>query len=533
MILVIDNFDSFTYNIVQYLQSMGQEVLVKRNNQISLAEIKKLSPHRIIISPGPGRPDNAGLSLEIISHFKAEIPILGVCLGHQCIGQALGAKIICAQKLYHGKTSVIEHDGLGIFKGLKTQLIQTRYHSLVIDPESLPDALMVTARSEDGEIMGIRHKTFPLEGVQFHPESVASEKGYSLLENFISQGEANKMDTRELLKKLWAKSDLEQQEASFLMEAMAEGQLSPTMISALLTALSLKGETIEEITGFAKIMRARAVKIATPQGKVVDNCGTGGDKSGTFNISTVASMVLAGAGLKVAKHGNRSITSKCGSADLFSALGVNLDIDPKKMEAALFKIGMTFLFAQKLHPAMKHVVGVRKELGMRTVFNLLGPLANPAHAEIQLIGVFERAFVEPIAHVLKNLGSKRAMVVYGEDGLDEITLTGNTYFAELRDGWIRTGNLHPRDFGLEPCSASALKGGDVEKNKKICEAVLKGEQGHPLEIVCMNAGTVLYLAEEADTLSNGYLKAKQIIASGEPMNKIKQLAEFTQRESHA
>ena len=527
MILIIDNFDSFTYNIAQCLEKAGDKVIVKRNNEISLSEIETLKPTHIIISPGPGKPDQAGISLEVVRCFQGKIPILGVCLGHQCIAQSLGGKIIQAKKLYHGKVSNIKHDGNSLYTNLPNPLIQTRYHSLVVEEKSLPPELLITAVSEDGEIMGLRHQKHDLEGVQFHPESVASEEGEKLLGNFIHPAKPLGI-VQDKLKKLQQKKDLTQSEAEDLMSLMAQGSLSPSITAALLTALSMKGEKANEIAGFAKVMRKKSTFIATPPNAlVVDTCGTGGDKSGTFNISTITAMVVSGAGVHVAKHGNRSITSNCGSADLFEELGVNLEVSIKTIERALKETGLAFLFAQKLHETMKHVTSVRKELGIPTIFNILGPLTNPARAEYQVMGVFDKRLTETLARVMKQIGIKRGLVVHGSDGLDEITLTGETFISELRHGKIFSYTLSPNDLGFKICTSKDLLGGDPKTNAAICLAILAGEPGPRTDVVLLNAGAVLYACGKAGDIKEGIALARASISSGSAKNRLEKLIQIT------
>ncbi|HEY85720.1 MAG TPA: anthranilate phosphoribosyltransferase, partial [Chloroflexi bacterium] len=400
MILVIDNYDSFTYNLVQYLGELGQEVTVVRNDQITLDEIERLDPSHILISPGPGEPDGAGLSLEVIKRFHQTTPILGVCLGHQCIGQAFGGQITRAERLMHGKTSTIEHNSQDIFANIPNSFTATRYHSLIVD-EKLPDCLEVTARTPEGEMMGLRHKSYLTVGVQFHPEAILTEHGHLLLKNFLEmkmetrtrsgfftrQGDKAqnlKPETRNLIQAAIAKvierKHLSESEAEDVMEQIMSGQATPAQIGAYLTALRMKGETVAEMVGSARAMRRASVKVTPVARDLVDTCGTGGDGAGTFNISTTAAFVVAGAGQKVAKHGNRSVSSKSGSADVLEALGVNLNLTPEQVADAIDQVGIGFMFAPNLHPAMKHAIGPRRELAVRTIFNLLGPLTNPADA---------------------------------------------------------------------------------------------------------------------------------------------------------
>jgi len=358
MILLVDNYDSFTFNLYQYLGELGCDIRVVRNDAMSVDEALALGAERIVISPGPGTPDEAGISIELIR--RASVPVLGVCLGHQALGRAFGAEVVRAGKVMHGKTSDVRHDGRTIFAGLPETFTATRYHSLVVSPESVPACLEVSAWTEGGVVMGLRHKERPLEGVQFHPESILTGVGKDLLRNFLDIGA--KVSIKRHLGKLMRGERLTEEEAASAMGTIMEGEATPAQIGALLAALAARGETEDEVTGFARTMRARAVPL-TSRG-AVDTCGTGGDGFGSFNISTVASLVVAACGVPVAKHGNRSASGTCGSADVLEALGVRIDAPPEVVQKALDGAGWTFLFAPKFHASTRHAVGPRKELGV-------------------------------------------------------------------------------------------------------------------------------------------------------------------------
>jgi anthranilate phosphoribosyltransferase len=305
------------------------------------------------------------------------------------------------------------------------------------------------------------------------------------------------------------------------------GDATPVQMAAFLTAMQIRGETADYLAAFARVMRDKALPFQRPVGPVLDTCGTGGDQSGTFNISTCAALVAAGAGVKVAKHGNRSMTSKCGSADVLAELGVRVDCDVRVMERALAEAGICFLFAQHYHSSMRHVAPVRRELGFRTIYNLLGPLANPAGASHQLIGVFRRDLVETHARVLAKLGSERALVVHGDDGLDEITTTTTTWAAELRNGEIISHLIEPEDYGVRLAYPTALAGGEPKDNARIIEAVLGGEPGPCADVVVLNAGAAIYVAGLSESIQEGVEQARAAIASGAAREKLRQLQEIT------
>lgn len=526
MVLVIDNYDSFTYNIVQYIMQLGKEVQVVRNDAMTAGQIAELDFEQIVISPGPGTPADAGISMELIRRYAGEKPILGVCLGLQSISAAYGGKIVQAKRIMHGKNDLAEHDGRTIFRGLPNPLRVMRYHSLVAEEASLPADFEVSARSTDGDIMAIRHRNLRIEGVQFHPESVGAEEGMKMLSNFFEAADET-YSVKPLLKKAASGQDMTRGEAEFMMEAMSSGAMTSAQTGAFLATMALKGETAEEIAGFASVLREKAVHV--PAGRDfdgIDTCGTGGDSAGTINISTAASFVAAGAGVKIAKHGNRSITSKSGSADVLEELGIKIDLPPDESAKCLYECGMTFMFAQKYHPAFRYIMEPRKELGFRTVFNMLGPLLNPAGAKRQLMGVFDGSLTEKIASVLKILGSERALVVHGMDGLDEISLTDRTRITELRDGWIRTYMFDPRQYGFEFCTMSDLKGGTPADNAAILINILKGEKGPKRDVVLLNAAAAVIASGKSDSFDEALKIAADSLDSGKALAVYEKLKTF-------
>ncbi len=325
--------------------------------------------------------------------------------------------------------------------------------------------------------------------------------------------------------------DLSEEEASKAMAHIMEGEALPTQIASLLTALRMKGETSQEIAGFARAMRAKAVRIRAREGEcVVDTCGTGGDGCGTFNISTAVAFVAAGGGLTVAKHGNRSVSSKSGSADVLEALGMKITLPPVKVEECLQENGLAFLFAPSFHPAMKHALGPRKEIGIRTAFNLLGPLTNPAGATVHLLGLYREDLTRPVAEVLKSLGSKAAFVVHGADHSDEISITGKTTVCQLKDGAITNYQIEPEEVSLRRANLEAIRGGTPEKNAQILLQILKGDPGPTRDVVLLNGAAVFVASGNASNLREGIEMARESIDSGKAMKKLEGLIEFSHRE---
>ena len=527
MIAVIDNYDSFTYNLVQYLCELGAEVRVFRNDAISAERLAELGPEGLVISPGPGGPDDAGISLDAIRALSDRVPILGVCLGHQCIGQAFGGKVVAARTLMHGKTSRIRHNGKGIFSMIENPMTATRYHSLALEKASLPAVLEVSAESEDGEVMGVRHVSRPIFGVQFHPESILTQYGMRILENFLSLINPSQPvlrcfgDIREAISAVSAGKDLSADGMRDAMRMIMGGEATPAQIAAFLTGLAVKKETTVEIAAAADVMRQKATRIASPPGeRVLDTCGTGGDRAGTFNISTTVAFVAAGAGIRVAKHGNRSVTSRSGSADVLEALGMDLSAPVTSVQRALDEAGITFMFAPKFHAAMKYAIGPRREIGIRTVFNILGPLSNPAGADCQVVGVFSEELGETYARVLAELGHERAFVVHGTDGLDEVTLSAPTIVWDVGRGKLKRYLFDPRAAGFEYAPMEAVKGGDASANARILKGILAGEPGTPRQAVVLNAAFAVVAGGKAADLREGVAVAARSIDTGAAAAKL-------------
>ena len=336
---------------------------------------------------------------------------------------------------------------------------------------------------------------------------------------------------KEAIVKIVNKEDLTYDEAYAVMNEIMSGETTPTQNAAFLAALSTKSaraETTDEIAGCAAAMRAHATRVDTGM-EVFEIVGTGGDNAHSFNISTTSALVAAAGGVKVAKHGNRAASSQCGTADCLEALGVNINQSPERCIELLNEVGMCFFFAQKYHTSMQYVGAIRKELGFRTVFNILGPLTNPGTPSMQLLGVYDDYLVEPLAQVLINLGVKRGMVVYGQDKLDEISMSAPTTMCEIKDGWFRSSVIAPEDFGFERCTRDELRGGKPGENAKIMTAVLKGERGHKRNAVLMNAGASLYICGKAETIKDGVALAAELIDSGKALATLEKLIEVSNR----
>ena len=415
---------------------------------------------------------------------------------------------------------------------------------MIIERNTLPDCLTVIAEDDKGQIMAVKHKEHPTYGVQFHPESIMTEVGEKIISNFLNNiadikttqtklpsiPDSERTELKKYIKKCIEGETLTEDEAYSAMNIIMSDRATNAQISAFLSGLRMRGETIEEITAFAKVMRSK-MAIVKHDFPVLDIVGTGGDLSNSFNISTTAGFVIAGAGLNVAKHGNRSVSSKSGAADVLEALGVKIASTPEKAEASLRNVGFSFLFAQSYHSAMRFVGPVRGQIGVRTIFNILGPLANPAKADYMILGVYDPDLLEPMAEVLKNLGIKAAMLIYGNDGLDEISISASTSVCEIKNGVITKYKISPEDFGMPLADKDEIKGGEALDNAKITLGILNGSiNGAKRDIVVLNAGCALYISGKAESIEDGIKIANESIDSGKALDKLNQLIEFSNKD---
>lgn len=461
MILMIDNYDSFTYNVYQYIGSLYPQIQVVRNDEITIDEIRNLQNlEALVISPGSGYPDSAGIFKDVIKTFGKDIPILGICLGHQAIGEVYGGKVVPAKELMHGKMSEITINNKNpLFEGLEDKIYAARYHSLIIDDETFPEDLKVIGRDEKGQIMAVCHKEYPVYGIQFHPESILTEMGMKILENFLTDiagirlGDSTKEETmsavnQETLKPFLAKivegNHLTEEEAYKAMDCIMSGNATDAQMGSFLTGLRMNHETPEE-------------------------------------------------------------SKKC-----------------------LDEVGVAFLFAQIHHGSMKYAGPVRAQLGVRSVFNILGPLANPAMTNYIVLGVYEKELVRPMADVMKNLGVKRALIVYGDDGLDEISISSTTSVCEINGDEIKEYTIDPEELGLTIAKKEGIVGGTADENAVITKDILTGkEQGAKRDIVLLNAGAALYTIGKAETIKDGVKLAAEMIDSGKANEKLEQFIAYT------
>ncbi len=512
MILLIDNYDSFVFNVAQYLQELtNEEVKTVRNDAITLEEIKQLQPSRIVLSPGPKHPKDSGICLEILKNIS-HIPILGICLGHQAFGLINGAEIKRLEVPLHGKTSLltVENGNSVLFQGMPKSFQVMRYHSLYVSDKNLPKELTITAKSDDGVIMALEHKEKPIYGIQFHPESFFTEYGKDIIKNFIrytqplqrtvSLEETQKIYANEVfsksLKKLQESIPLTDSDFKEICAVIHTKQYDIVQLGALLVLISEKSLYPESLTAFVKNILNYSTTFVDDS-PMIDLCGTGGDGFKTINISTTVAFIVAAMGVKVAKHGNRSVTSQSGSSDVLNELGVPLEESLLSQLSLLEKQQLAFFHAPFFHKLVGEVKEVRQRLGIRTVFNILGPLLHPnTRLKYQLVGIYHEPVQRLYAETLQLLGRKHALVVRGNDGLDEITLCDETKIVEVKEGKILEYTIAPEMFGFKRAFHTDIQGGSPKENAEILFRTLKGEEHSPKsDIVTLNAMFALYTAD--------------------------------------
>ena len=512
MILLIDNYDSFVFNVAQYLQELTEEeVITVRNDAITWEQITALQPSRIVLSPGPKHPKDSGICLEILQKTTT-IPVLGICLGHQAFGLVNGAKIKRMEVPLHGKTSTltVTDDNTLLFSGLPKQFQVMRYHSLYVGKEQLPENIRVTALSDDDIIMALEHKEKPIYSIQFHPESFFTEYGKHIIKNFIThtqkvqpsqadhtleRAKANEV-FKAALKKLQENIPLANEDFKEICAVIHTKQYDIVQLGALLVLISEKSLYPESLTAFVRNILAYSTTFAD-ESPMIDLCGTGGDGLKTINISTTVAFIVAAMGVKVAKHGNRSVTSQSGSSDVLGQLGIPLEDNILTQLRHLQQQHLAFFHAPFFHPLVGEVKEVRQRLGIRTVFNVLGPLLHPnTKLKYQLVGLYHEPVQRLYAETLQLLGRKHALVVRGNDGLDEITLCDETKIVEVKDGKILEYTMAPEMFGFKRAFHADIQGGTPEENAAILLRTLKGEEQSPKsDIVILNAMFALYTAD--------------------------------------
>ena len=536
MILMIDNYDSFVFNVEQYLKEMtDDEVITVRNDAITIDDIKKINPSKIIFSPGPKHPKDSGICLEILNNIDklGNIPILGICLGHQAIGMNFGGEIKRLENPLHGKTSEITvlSENSVLFKNLPKKFKVMRYHSLYVD--DIPEDLEVTAKSEDRVAMAVEHKSKNIFGIQFHPESIFTEYGKNMIRNFLNievsetlqnnensknnNEKGNFIDMNKYLKKLQENIALTDTDFREICKIIDSKNYDIVQLGALLVLISEKSLYPESLTAFVKNILEYSTTFEDDS-DMIDVCGTGGDGFKTINISTAVSFILGAMGVNVAKHGNRAISSKSGSSDVLDKLGVPLENSLANQIEKLHVKNLAFFHAPFFHKLVGEVREVRGRLGIRTVFNILGPLLHPnTKLKYQLVGLYHEPVHRLYAETLQLLGRKHALAVRGNDGLDEITICDDTKIIEVKGEQILEYTVSPESFGFKRAFHSEIEGGTPEENAEILVKILKGEEkSAKFDIVVLNAMFALYTADVVDHPA----KAKEMILEAIESGKV-------------
>lgn len=547
MILMIDNYDSFVFNVEQYLKEMtDDEVITVRNDAITIDDIKKMNPSKIIFSPGPKHPKDSGICLEILNNTDelGNIPILGICLGHQAIGMNFGGEIKRLENPLHGKTSEITvlSENSVLFKNLPKKFKVMRYHSLYVD--DIPENLEVTAKSEDGVAMAVEHKSKNIFGIQFHPESIFTEYGKNMIRNFLNievsetlQNDENSKNTNEkgnfidmnkYLKKLQENIALTDTDFREICKIIDSKNYDIVQLGALLVLISEKSLYPESLTAFVKNILEYSTTFEDDS-DMIDVCGTGGDGFKTINISTAIAFILGAMGVNVAKHGNRAISSKSGSSDVLDKLGVPLENSLANQIEKLHVKNLAFFHAPFFHKLVGEVREVRSRLGIRTVFNILGPLLHPnTKLKYQLVGLYHEPVHRLYAETLQLLGRTHALAVRGNDGLDEITICDDTKIIEVKGEQILEYTISPESFGFKRAFHSEIEGGTPEENAEILVKILKGEEkSAKFDIVVLNAMFALYTADVVDHPAKAKDMVLEAIESGKVYEFYKDYVKIT------
>ncbi len=521
MYLLVDNYDSFTYNLYTVFCNLGVKVKVIKNNEFEDATDYK----GIILSPGPSSPKNSGTTLDYIEKYKGKIPIFGVCLGMQAIGYKTGINVKKAKTIKHGKVdTVLVNKETVLFNGLPEKFKAVRYHSLVLDSIESKQYTTAVALS-DSEPMSYESEENMLFGVQFHPESILSEYGMEICKNFVNFCEdialnKKKVSVTPILKKISIGCNLNFEESVDLFSLMTEGKLTDAEIGAVLMGLKVKGETVDEIAGAVHVLNKKKVLFDIEGIDTVDTCGTGGDGKNCMNVSTAVSIILSAAGEFVIKHGNRAMSGKTGSADILERVGIKLDKPVSENKEFLLKNKVAFLFAQIYHPVLKSVGKIRRQLKIPTLFNLIGPMLNPANPSYQIIGVGNANYLERLAEVAKTLNRKAVVLYASKDGYDEVSTEEPTVCLEVRNGKVTQFEINPSDF-FKPFSMPVVKT-EEEAELMFLRALSNGDP-KLTNLLAINCALAFKTIGKVKTIEQGFNLAKEIIVSQKAYLKLKSL----------
>lgn len=527
MILILEAYNSFTFSIIHEIKKYSrEEVSVLQTKNANVETINKINPRMIIISSIEGRINEAKNIQEIVKHFMGKIPFVGIDEGFLFLAYVFGTRILQEKEFEQGQVKEIKLDGKGLFRSIGPKAELTLYHNFILDSSTVPKDFEITAKTSEGKIMGFRHKSFDIEAVLFHPESY----GFAFRKQFfisLLNYRREALPVQDIVSRLCNGEDLDSTSTEIFMEDLTDGCLDERQVASILTAFTAKGPSEEEIAACARVLQRKKTPFLIGTEELTDIVGTGGDSKGSFNISSMAALVAASCGLPIAKHGNRAVSSKSGSADFYEALGIAIAKKPEETAESIVSTNFGFLFAPLYHGAMKHAAPVRKALGIKTIMNLIGPLSNPASATYQMLGVYDKALLKPVARASKMLGAKRVMVVVSEDGFDEISPCAKTFVFEIDENNAeKQYEISPEGFGIRDIDGDELNGGTAEENALLAMDLVQAKGLKAiLEAVSLNAGAALYIGKNVLTIEEGYKKAKEAILKGIVYEKIKELRE--------
>ncbi len=534
--LILDNYDSFTFNLYQYIGELGGNPVVHRNDKIDLSEVERLGVSHIVISPGPGNPyteRDIGISEKLIDYAaKQHIPLLGVCLGHQVLAKHFGATVSRVPKPFHGKTSKVRHESnSALFKGIDREFDAMRYHSLCAEKDTVSHSLRITASSEDGVIMAIEHTELPLYGIQFHPESIGTPVGKEILRNFLSVSKKSpsiKVHTL-VLGKTHMSTTLFTQSAFEQIKTLLSEKCEDAEREAIFNNLVQQPISADVLTDGVRALRESMIPLSLSS-YAIDTCGTGGSGLKTINTSSLTAFIVAAAGGKVAKHGNRSASGNCGCFDLLEELGVNIHLNPDEERRVFERLGIAFLYAQLHHPALRFVAPLRKKYGKKTLFNLIGPLCNPAGVKQQLIGTAREEDAQIIAKALQMLGSVGSIVVTGHDGLDEVTVTDTTTVRYVREENVEIKEFSPASLSIKLALPHEIEGGTAKENAALFLELAQGKGTAAMRsLILINAAHALLLTPLVTKLEDAFLLAKKTLNSGAAYEAFRLYRDFTKQ----
>ena len=530
MVLILDNFDSFTYNLYQIFIKYHYDTKIISSHKITIDDISKLNPSHIILSPGPGTPEDSGICIEVVKKFKGKIPILGVCLGHQAILSAFGVPILKADHIAHGRVVPITHNKKGIFRNIKDGTMVTRYHSLIARENDIPDFIDVIARSDENEVMAVKHRDYPLIGVQFHPESIGTVDGEKMVLNFLNYKDEN-VPLDDFLKRKISGGSLDFNEAFDLMDEITDGNVKDSIISSFLTAYKINGGDSEELAGFAASVNNKVSVFPAPSDNEKRLCYTSisSQRLKYYNSSILSCFLAAAAGVKIIKQEIYPTHGYMGNRNTLEKLGINDTLSLNCSINLYRRFGISILVSHKYHSILRNAAHCLEELNFDTILTYTSPLSNPGEGTLQIIGIPYPEHTETVCRAMKILGLKKGIVVAGEDNSGQLSIVKPSKISELHNGWIKSYTFKPKDAGIDCTAPGDLIMDNDEHEKQVSLDILDGKTSIPGELVCLNTGLILYFYGFVKNINEGCRAAKKVIKSGKAKGILTNVAEVSHR----